>query len=168
MRRRRRPDEDPWRAALWLGGAATLAWVLFPLVLAPANPPTVGDPDTITARTLAYLGAVAGGLAVAWLASRLVRALPAGHARWQPVVAVVVPVALGLAVLWLVLPAPATPPEGFPADLLWRFRLASVATQLTLWGALTVAFAAMVDGATGERRQAARADGQPQPATLTA
>lgn len=167
LRRRRRPNEDPWRAALWLGAAATLAWVLFPLVLAPANPPTVGDPDTVTARTLAYLGAVAGGLAVAWLASRLVRVLPAGRPRWQPVVAVLVPIVLGLAVLWLVLPAPATPPEGFPAELLWQFRLASVATQLTLWGALTVTFAALVD-AGRPRRGSARADAPQQPATLTA
>lgn len=154
VRRRRRPQEDAWLAALWLGAAATLAWVVFPLVLAPPNPPTVGDPDTITARTFAYLGAVAGGLAIAWLASRIVRALPASGPRWRSVVAVVVPVVLGLALLWLVVPAPATPPEGFPADLLWRFRLASVATQLTLWGALTVGFAALVD--TGRTGRAAR------------
>lgn len=162
VRRRRRPQEDAWLAALWLGGAATLAWVLFPLVLAPPNPPTVGDPDTITARTLAYLGAVAGGLAIAWLASRIVRALPAGGPRWRPVVSVVVPVVLGLALLWLVVPAPATPPEGFPADLLWRFRLASVATQLTLWGALTVGFAALVDAAQPARaRRVSAADQAP-------
>lgn len=165
VRRRRRPQEDPWTAALWLGAAAALAWMVFPLILAPPNPPTVGDPSTITARTLAYLGAVAGGLAIAWLASRLVRAVPAGAPRWRPVVAVALPVVLGLAVLWLVLPAPATPPEGFPADLLWRFRLASVATQLTLWGALTVGFAALIDA----RRPAPAAPrGGSEPSAATA
>lgn len=163
VRRRRRPQEDPWLAALWLGAAATLAWVVFPLVLAPANPPTVGDPETITARTFAYLGAVAGGLAIAWLASRLVRALPAGGPRWRPVASVIVAVVLGLALLWLVVPAPATPPEGFPAELLWQFRLASVATQLTLWGALTIGFAALVD-----RAGPARAARMSAPAAATA
>jgi hypothetical protein len=153
VRRRRRATEDPWRAALWLGAAAMLAWIVFPLILAPPNPPTVGDPSTITERTLAYLGAVAGGLSIAWLASRFVRAMPAGRPRWQPVVAAAVTIVGGLALLWAVVPSPVTPPEGFPADLLWRFRLASVGTQFTLWSVLTLGFAASVDRATRRERE---------------
>ncbi|MBO9533870.1 MAG: CbtA family protein [Solirubrobacteraceae bacterium] len=145
FRRTRRPDEDAWTAALWLGLAGALAWLVFPLILTPPNPPGIGNPATISERTYGYLGAVAGGVAVTWLASRLVRALPAGRPRWQPVAAVALTVVAGLALLWLVVPAPATPPAGFPADLLWRFRLASAGVQGTLWAVLTIAFATLVD-----------------------
>lgn len=156
LRAARRPTDDPWTAALWLGLSGALAWMLYPLLLAPPNPPGVGDPETINARTAAYFGAVLGGLAIAWLASRVVRALPAGRPRWQPIGVVVALLIAGWGLLWLVLPAPAAPPADFPADVLWEFRLGAIATQATLWIVLTVGFASLVDrrrsgGARSER-----------------
>ena len=65
-RRRAHPavgtGRDGWRRALALGGAAWFAVYVVPFLRYPANPPGVGDPDTIDSRTHAYLAAVAIGV----------------------------------------------------------------------------------------------------------
>ncbi|MFD0889965.1 CbtA family protein, partial [Streptosporangium algeriense] len=45
-----------------LAAAAFVAVVLIPFVKYPANPPAVGDPETINQRTVLYLVAVAIGI----------------------------------------------------------------------------------------------------------
>src|SRR4051794_41257555 len=47
-----------------------------------------------------------------------------------------------VAVAELLLPAVHETPAGFPADVLYRFRLASLGTNLTLWAALGLGFGA--------------------------
>ena len=42
----------------------------------------------------------------------------------------------------MLLPAFGEAPPGFPAELLWDFRAASLATQVVLWGTLGATFAA--------------------------
>ena len=43
-------------------------------------------------------------------------------------------------------------PAGFPATTLWRFRLGSLATQLTLWTALGLIFGPLTERSAGYRR----------------
>jgi predicted cobalt transporter CbtA len=47
-------------------------------------------------------------------------------------------------------------PAGFPADLLWQFRMSSLAVQFTLWAVLGIALASMIGVVTDRTAQAAR------------
>lgn len=139
------PDRDPWRRALALGGSAFFGVFLVPFLRYPANPPGVGDPGTIDARTRAYLsalvigvvGAVTLGLAARGLAERGWRA---SHRQLA-----LLGIAVATVALTFVLP-PDTDEISVSASLLWEFRLLSLATSALLWGGLTVVF-----GLLGER-----------------
>ena len=50
--RHRLPLRDDWRRAMLLAGVGFVTVFLVPFLKYPANPPGVGDPDTITRRTL--------------------------------------------------------------------------------------------------------------------
>ncbi len=145
--RDRLASESDWTRSLSLAAAIFAGAVLFPFLKYPANPPTVGDPATIGARTTAYFAMVGLSLLsvlAAWYASGLLKergvSTPARH----------VTVGLGLtaavSVLFLVLPATADP-GGFPAGLLWSFRLSAIGTELVLWAGLGVLFGALCERA---------------------
>lgn len=135
-----------WGRSLSLAAAGFLAIFLIPFLKYPANPPAVGDPETIGSRTAAYFALMALSLAVVVGGWALARALqrrglgePARHALVGAGCAVVV------AAAFLVLPA-ATEPGEFPAGLLWEFRMSSLGTQSVFWLGLGCAF-----GLLGER-----------------
>ena len=47
--------------------------------------------------------------------------------------------------------------EGFPADLLYEFRLYSLGTQVVIYATIGVVFAAMVSRLLGEKKQTVHA-----------
>ena len=145
--RGRLASESDWTRSLSLAAAIFAGAALIPFLKYPANPPTVGDPATIGARTSAYFAMVGLSLLavlISWYASGLLRrrnvSTPVRH----------VTVGLGLATvvaaLFLILPATADPGR-FPAGLLWSFRLSSLGTQLVLWTGLGVLFGALCERA---------------------
>ncbi|WP_214324660.1 CbtA family protein [Nonomuraea sediminis] len=131
--------------ALAAAGTAFAAVILVPFVKYPANPPAVGDPDTITGRTLLYVVMVLVGLAATAIAVATARRVTTGPwARWVAAVAAfLVPVIAA----WLLLPTVNEVPADFPATLLWQFRLASLGTQLVFWTAFGVLFGWLSDRA---------------------
>jgi predicted cobalt transporter CbtA len=131
--------------ALAAAGTAFGAVILIPFVKYPANPPAVGDPDTINSRTFLYVVMILVGLAATAIAVATARRVSAGPwARWcAAVAAFLVPVVAA----WLLLPSVNEVPEGFPATLLWEFRLASLGTQLVFWAAFGVLFGWVSDRA---------------------
>ncbi|MGH8887754.1 MAG: CbtA family protein [Egibacteraceae bacterium] len=133
-----------WARSLKLGATAVGVLVLLPALKYPPNPPAVGDPATIGRRTALYLGLALVGLLLAlaaWAAARQLATsrLPA-PVRQALVGAGVVAVA---AVLLVALPAIGGEPD-VPAGLLWSFRLASIATQATLYGGTALVFGLLV------------------------
>lgn len=145
--RGRLASESDWGRSLSLAAGIFAGAALFPFLKYPANPPTVGDPATIRARTAAYFAMVGLSLLavlISWYASGLLQrrgvSTPVRH----------VTVGLGLAAvvitLFLVLPATSDPGD-FPAGLLWSFRLSSLGTQLVLWTGLGVFFGALCERA---------------------
>ena len=134
--------------------AAGLGWLAIefvPFAKYPANPPAVGDPDTINERTLLWLAAVVLGLAAVAAVVATARAVTA---RARGVVRLAAPIAAFLLVAglgWALLPGIDEVGEDFPATLLWQFRVSALATQATLWLALGLGYAFL-----GER--AARAE----------
>jgi predicted cobalt transporter CbtA len=131
---------SPRVTAYWLAAAAFVVVYLVPFAKFPANPPAIGEADSIGRRTALYATMVAISVLAAVAAARLRPALGRrmdAHAATLLALAtyVVVVVAAGLA-----LPGIHEVPAGFPADTLWRFREASVGMQATLWLTIGVTF----------------------------
>ena len=150
---------SPARTALWLAAGAFVVVVLVPFLKYPANPPSVGDPDTIGRRTELYLAMIVCSLLAA-LAALRVRAWLA--ARRHPTTATVVAGVSYLAVVVaaaLILPGIHEVPRSFPATTLWRFREASIGMQAVLWATIGVVFSVAAQrvmvGAPARRRAAA-------------
>ena len=138
--RHRMATADDWRAAVTLASICFATVFLVPFLRYPANPPGVGDADTIGRRTALYLLALGWSAVATWAAWRAGRALRArgapDHIRLPATagcyVALVVVGLLGL---------PANPdPVTVPAGLLWQFRLATVGGALALWSVTGTVF----------------------------
>jgi hypothetical protein len=144
---------SPARTALWLAGAAFVVLFLVPFLKYPANPPSVGDPDTIGRRSGLYLLMMGCSLAAALAAVRVramltARRLDAG-AAWLS--------ASGLYLALVVVAAVALPgvhevPRRFPADTLWSFRLSSAGLQAVMWATIGLVFAGTAQRAMTGRR----------------
>lgn len=121
------------RRSMRLAAAGFVAIVLVPFVLYPPNPPGVGDPDTINQRTAEYLLAVAFSIVALVAAARLYRQLRSRG--WSEIGGLPVAVGAHVAIVSLaafVLPgAPAA--DSVPAEVVWDFRLASLAGAAALW-----------------------------------
>ena len=123
----------PLVASIRLGCVGFVAVVVVPFLKYPANPPAVGDPSTVNERTMLYFAVLALSVLLAWAVWRFHRA--ARLAPTSQAWATAATGAAGLAVIFLALPASPDAVDA-PADLVWRFRLASL-------GALAVAWAVM-------------------------
>lgn len=143
LRRRLRTRSDT-DAVLALAGSALLGVVLVPFVKYPANPPAVGDPATVDARTISWVALVVIGLVAVWAGVVAARAVPATADRWLPRAAATGAFVLVVAVGYVALPPAGDVPATFPAGLLWDFRVASLGTQVVLWVALGLAYAALL------------------------
>jgi predicted cobalt transporter CbtA len=149
--RGRMDSESDWTRSLSLAAALFAGAVLVPFLKYPANPPTVGDPDTIGARTVAYFGIVGLSLLAilaAWYVSRLLRERGVS----TPVRQLAVGLGLVTVVIGLLVGLPATTDPGeFPAGLLWNFRLSSLGTQLVLWAGLAALFGLLCERANRKK-----------------
>ena len=151
--RHRLPLRDDWSRSLVMAAIGFATVVLVPFLKYPANPPTVGDPDTITRRTLLYLTLLAFSLAATMLTWRFATT---ASRRWGRSLAVPATAVLYLVVIGVAYAAfPAfTDKVELSATLLWRFRLASLGGQLALWSVLGLTLGALL-----ERRSAVTAHG---------
>jgi hypothetical protein len=154
---------------LALGGFVTL--YLVPFLKYPANPPAIGHEDTIGPRTGLYLVMVVGSVIAGLVAVRLGQALSGRLGAWNATLVGLLGFAVLTGGLMLVLPplghlatnveqyGPAlteTPTAlrdkggnivfpGFDPDLLYSFRLYSVAAAALLWAALGLSFGALAE-----------------------
>jgi hypothetical protein len=131
----RLPGHTPAGTSMTLAGLGFLTFTLAPAVVVPANPPAVGDPATVELRTLTYLGSIVCAVALCALVVGVARAR-----ALAPETRAVAATALGVVgttVLLVALPHAADPvPANVPADLVWRFRVASLAQVGLMWLAL--------------------------------
>ncbi|MFE5704391.1 CbtA family protein [Rhodococcus koreensis] len=130
---------------------AALGWLAIeavPFFKYPANPPAVGDPDTINQRTWLWLAAVALGLLAVVASVFAAKAVAAQEFLSVRIAAPVVAFLVVATIGYLVLPTINEVGDDFPAVLLWQFRLSSLATQATLWLVLGLVFAFLTERAT--------------------
>ncbi|MEV6416252.1 CbtA family protein [Kribbella sp. NPDC051718] len=150
LRRRLRTTSDSY-AALGLAAAGYVGIVLIPFFKYPPNPPAVGDPDTITKRTITYLLTLVIGLLAVWAGVAASRwSARFGTAPWIRLAVGGAAFLATVVAAYLLLPSINEVPETFPATLLWKFRLASLGTQTTLWLLLGLGYAAAIDRRTAK------------------
>nr|WP_238589279.1 CbtA family protein [Pseudonocardia sp. HH130629-09] len=169
---------SPRQLAVRVAGAGFLTMFLVPFLKYPANPPSIGNPDTIGPRSGLYLvmvvASVVVGLAALALGRRLAPRFGTGVSALTAGAAFVVVIGVVMALLPQLgslaanagatgaslteTPLPLLDPTGrivfpgFDADLLYRFRLYSIGAQILLWGVLGTVFGALAE------RVVARAD----------
>jgi hypothetical protein len=141
----RLPGESPARRGWWLGAVLGWAVAMFPFLKYPANPPGVGDPETIWYRQSLYVGFVGLSLLGLVVAAGVHRRL-AGRREpgWPPPA----PLALGLyvayaAAVYLLMPSNPDPVR-MPLSIVWSFRAASLVGLVLFWTVLAGAFGRVV------------------------
>jgi predicted cobalt transporter CbtA len=159
----------PQLLSVQLAAAAFIAIYLVPFVKYPPNPPAVGQSDTIGERTGWYLVMVLISVVLAVAAVWLARRLAARFGTWNGGLLAGGAYLVVLAAVTVLLPTVDETPQplrdaagviiypGFPADVLYEFRLVSLATQLVLWVTIGVVFATLAGRLLGERAESGRA-----------
>jgi len=144
--------------AALLGVLGFTAVYLVPFLKYPANPPSIGDPDTIQYRTSVYvvliLASVVAMVFAAILQRRLVERLGGWNATLLAGGAYLVVVALCYAVFPGINEVPQqtlpTVVDGvtdaevtFPPTVLWAFRISSLGLQVVMWSTMALVFGAL-------------------------
>ncbi|MEV8019845.1 CbtA family protein [Streptomyces sp. NPDC086554] len=152
-------------AALTAAAAFTTVY-LVPFLKYPATPPAVGNPDTIGKRTMLFflmiLLSVLLGIAAVIIGRRLAPRL----GNWNATLAAGAGFIAVLAVAFVFLPANDDAVKaGFPAALLWEFRVASLAIQAVLWAVFGILFGGLAQRLLVPRAADAKTEAeQPTPA----
>jgi hypothetical protein len=144
--------------AALLAAGAFASITLIPFTKYPANPPAVGDPDTIDKRTVLFFAMIAISVLALVAAARVRRSLRARCGAWNATIVAGAVLVAVVAAAELILPAVHETPAGFPADVLYRFRVASLGINATLWLALGLGFGAAAERLVepGRRRTRSR------------
>jgi hypothetical protein len=129
----------------WLALGAFIALVIVPNIKYPANPPSVGDPDTIGMRTGLFFLMIAISLTAMVFSLKVRRRAVMKLGAWNgSIVAGVVFVAI-IAAVQLSMPVINEVPAAFPAVLLWKFRVAAIGMQVIMWTTIGLLFGALVE-----------------------
>jgi ascorbate-specific PTS system EIIC-type component UlaA len=141
-----------------LGGLSFTAIYLAPFLKYPANPPSIGDPDTIQYRTATYLVLVLASVVAMVFAVLLQRRLLERFGGWN---ATLIAGAFYLAIVALcyaVFPGINEVPQEalpsvvvavtdadvtFPPSVLWAFRVSSLGLQVVMWTTIALVFGAL-------------------------
>jgi hypothetical protein len=138
-----------------LGLMGLLSIYVVPSLKYPANPPSVGNGDTIGHRTTLYLLMIVASVALMALAIVVrTRVLPR-LGEWNATLVAGALFVVGVVACYLAFPGIDEVPQHaipgvvkavtdvgvtFPPSVLWRFRVASLAVQLVIWGSLALGF----------------------------
>jgi len=123
-----------------LAGLGFAAIALVPALKYPPNPPSVGNPETIGARTAAFFLMIIFSLVSMILAVQIVRRFQIRWGIWNALFAAIAFFVIVTAATSHFLPNFDEVPEGFPVTLMWKFRVAALEMQLLLWGVLGFLF----------------------------
>jgi predicted cobalt transporter CbtA len=134
-------DLSPRTVSALLAVGGWVAVYVVPTLKYPASPPSVGEAETIGLRTAFYflmmLTSIVAMTAASVARNRLVARLGGWDASLISAACYLIVVAV---VGGFVLPVIDEIPEGFPATLLWRFRMASLGMQAVMWATIGLLF----------------------------
>ncbi|MDG5484433.1 CbtA family protein [Mycolicibacterium gadium] len=151
--------------SLYVAGGMLLSVFIVPALKYPPSPPALSLDETLRQRTLLYLLMVALSAALLVAAVYLGRRLNAKLGAWNATLAATGAYVAASAIVMLVLPTIDETPgpllddagnivyEGFPADLLYDFRLFSFGNQLVIYLTIGLVFGAMAAKMLGDKRR---------------
>jgi hypothetical protein len=132
-------------ALLALGGI--ICMYIVPNLKYPANPPSVGHPDTIGIRTELYFSMMVLSIAAMVLAVMVRNHLAAKHGAWAASIWAAAGYVVAVALVAAFLPPINEVPADFPAVVLWHFRIDSLGMQAIMWATLGLGFGALTERA---------------------
>ncbi len=144
---RRMGDFGPRTTSALLAISGIVAVNVVPNLKYPANPPSVGDPDTITLRTQLYFAIIAISLASMIAAWMLRNRLAPRFGAWNAALLASAAYLVVVVIVGFALPTVNEVPEAFPAVVLWQFRIASVGAQAIMWATIGLGFGALMERA---------------------
>ncbi|MFD7236264.1 CbtA family protein [Streptomyces syringium] len=130
----------PRATAVLVSLGAFVAVYLVPFLKYPANPPAVGDPDTLDQRTALFFLMIALSVLLTVGTVILGKRLAPRLGNWYASVVAGAAFLVVVGIAFAFLPSGENVPEGFPAVLLWQFRLATLAVQFVLWAGFGLLF----------------------------
>ncbi len=138
-------SRHPRTLSACLAAAAFVTLVVVPDLKYPANPPSVGDPDTIGYRTGLFFLMIAISIAASVFSLNLRRAFAARMGQWNASIAAGLIWLAIIAAVQFALPTVNEVPAAFPAVVLWKFRVAALGMQAILWTTIGLLFGALVE-----------------------
>ena len=135
----------PRAATILIAAVGFLVLYIVPYLKYPANPPSVGQTDTIGYRTQLYFGMIVFSLAALAIAISFGRQAFDKLGGWNATILGAAVYLVLVAIAAYALPAINEVPEKFPADLLWNFRVAALGTQAILWITIGLLFGWLVE-----------------------
>jgi hypothetical protein len=138
-----------------LGLLGFVAIYLVPVLKYPANPPSIGNGDTIGRRSTLFLVMILCSVAAMVASGLWWRRLTDRVSRWNATLIAAACYVVTMIVVFLVLPGINEVPQQaipgivagygeygitFPPTVLWRFRIASLGIQVALWAGIALAF----------------------------
>jgi len=144
----------PQALSALLAAMGFVAIYLVPNLKYPANPPSVGDPETIRVRTALYFVMIAISLAAMIGSASLKRLFVSRFGEWNANLMVAACYIVVVVVTGLLLPVVNEVPDQFPAAVLWNFRIASLGAQFIMWVTLGLLFGALTQRALAVERAA--------------
>ena len=138
-----------------LGLLGFIGVYLVPVLKYPANPPAIGDPDTIGRRTTLFLVMILLSIAAMVIAVVVRRRLVYRFGEWNATLVVGGGYLVAMAVCFIALPGVNEVPQQliagvvpavtdaettFPPAVLWRFRIASLTIQAVMWATIAIGF----------------------------
>jgi Probable cobalt transporter subunit (CbtA) len=123
---------------------------LVPFIKYPANPPAIGNPETIGRRTGLYftmlLLSILAAVAAVCVARQIYR-----FGAWDRVLSGIGIYLMLVTTCMAILPPVNEVGSNFPATTLWGFRAGSLLTQLAVWATLGLLYGALTDRANRPR-----------------
>ncbi|MBZ9989531.1 CbtA family protein [Mesorhizobium sp. BH1-1-5] len=129
------------------------AVIVVPGLKYPANPPSVGNPETIGYRTELFFIMIVVSLATMVAAVGLAQRLWDRLGAWDATIVAGLAFLVVFALVKAALPDINEVPEQFSAVVLWQFRVASLGIQLVMWTVIGLAFGAVVERELAARNQ---------------
>lgn len=123
--------------------AAFVTVVVVPSLKYPANPPAIGNPETIGLRTELFFLMIITSVIVAVFATKVRSRLKRSMGVWKASTVAGLVYVVIMAALQATLPSIEEVPPEFPATVLWNFRITALGIQAILWASLGLAFGAL-------------------------
>jgi len=120
--------------------AAFVAIILVPGIKYPANPPAVGNPDTIGVRTELFFLMIVVSVGALVAAVAFARNLAVRFGIWNGSIIAGIAYIVFIGAVQYLLPPINEVPENYSAAVLWSFRTTSLGMHVILWSVLAVVF----------------------------